>query len=240
MNYGAPMMGSPPSLGMPPQMGMMQPQMGPGMMGQIMQPPIGQVMMQPQGMMGQGMMQPPMGQGMMQPQMGQISQGSTAGSCINPQTVSPPFCLSSCNLQAARVGGDPRRTRKRRLRGFYGRRQSFRPICRGVALQEAQHVLGRVLCGNGMRALWQPFTDIMVGFPNEPIPADVCQRMGVPFGACWGSNASEMRRIQMGQSSGGMHNTGGGLQIAGASGIGGIISTQYGQSMGQGMQFGAP
>ena len=33
--------------------------------------------------------------------------------------------------------------------------------------------------------------------PNDVIPSDVCQRMGIPEGSCWGPNAGEIRRMQM-------------------------------------------
>jgi hypothetical protein len=32
--------------------------------------------------------------------------------------------------------------------------------------------------------------------PNDPIPADVCARMGVPEGSVWGHNAAEIRKMQ--------------------------------------------
>ena len=41
-----------------------------------------------------------------------------------------------------------------------------------------------------------PFADVEVGMPNDPIPAHVCARMGVPEGSTWGHNAGEIRRMQ--------------------------------------------
>jgi hypothetical protein len=38
--------------------------------------------------------------------------------------------------------------------------------------------------------------------PNDPIPAHVCARMGVPEGSTWGHNAGEIRRMQQ---NAGMH-----------------------------------
>ncbi len=33
--------------------------------------------------------------------------------------------------------------------------------------------------------------------PDQEIPPDVCQRMGIPAGSRWGPNAGEIRRAQM-------------------------------------------
>jgi hypothetical protein len=32
--------------------------------------------------------------------------------------------------------------------------------------------------------------------PNDPIPADMCARMGIPEGSVWGHNAAEIRKMQ--------------------------------------------